>query len=238
MGFNAPYQRQSIHHDESRSRHLEPSRATAGYRSIVLLVLLLTISLVAVLPTGFLLDIPISLQLVGSNGGFHYKGIQNFPADNIWVGMKAGEHCLRYATRQYTARISQVRGGDSAMKACKETPVEIHGKVLFTDFCQDLGFWRGVWGFWVVGFGERECETEWGEFTDLGCIDRPGLLETSARRIESVLENLQPGSNWQIMCATTPANIDGHYYGGPAQCLNLGSSGVHGAWDISDASCP
>ena len=67
---------------------------------------------------------------------------------------------------------------------------------------------------------------------------------------------LPPGSNWQIMCVTTPADIDGHYYASPAQCLNLvrrlshssnsrvnptyffqGSSGIHGAWDNPDVSC-
>ena len=39
------------------------------------------------------------------------------------------------------------------------------------------------------------------------------------QRIESRLENLQPGSNWQIMCATTPAEIYGRRYGSPAACF-------------------
>ena len=95
-------------------------------------------NLVALLLTGFLLDIRTSFWFLGPKIGFYYIGTEKFSTENVWVGMKAGEHCLRYATRQYTARISEVHGGDSAMQACKDTPVEIHGNVLFTDFCQDL----------------------------------------------------------------------------------------------------
>lgn len=93
------------------------------------------ITLVALLLAGFLLGIRTSFPFFGSDVGYYYN---QFSTENVWVGTKAGEHCLRYATRQYTARISEVRGSDSAMKACKDTPMEIHSKVLFTDFCQDL----------------------------------------------------------------------------------------------------
>jgi hypothetical protein len=139
------YQRQSIPHDEPRSRHPEPSWTTVQHRSIVLFVLLPMITLVALLLAGFLLGIRTSFPFFGSDVGFYYKGADQFSTENVWVGMKAGEHCLRYATRQYTARISEVRGSDSAMKACKDTPMEIHSKVLFTDFCQDLVRPRSYW---------------------------------------------------------------------------------------------
>lgn len=55
-----------------------------------------------------------------------------------WEGLKGGEHCLRYATREYTARLSTNAIGQEAMRACKETPTEIHGRLLQTDFCQNL----------------------------------------------------------------------------------------------------
>jgi len=132
------YQHQPIPYDESRSRPPEPSWATVQHRSIVLFILFPMISLVTLLFMGFLLGIQTSFLVFNSNGGFYYKGADQFSTENVWVGMKGGEHCLRYATRQYTARISEVRGSDSAMKACKDTPVEIHNKVVFTDFCQDL----------------------------------------------------------------------------------------------------
>jgi len=150
-----------------------------------------------------------------------------------WEGLKGGEHCLRYATRQYTARLSDRLVGQDMIKVCKETPVEIHGDLLYTDFCQDLGFNRGVWGYWIVDYNEPDCETRWGEFTDLGCLD--GIAP--ARRIEARLENLRKGDDWQFMCVTTPADIDGRYYSTPAECFNQGRWGVYGSWYLHDNSC-
>ncbi|KAF9560030.1 hypothetical protein CPC08DRAFT_723561 [Agrocybe pediades] len=158
-------------------------------------------------------------------------------SEGLWQGLKGGEHCLRYATREYTARLSTIESisREGMMRLCRETPVEIHGKVMHTDFCQDLGFGRGVWGFWSVDFDEPECETRWGEFIDLGCV--LGLDSSHSLRIESRLENLQPGSNWQVMCATTPADVHGHHYGGAVECFHSPSSGTHGIWDLPDVSC-
>jgi hypothetical protein len=47
---------------------------------------------------------------------------------------------MRYATREYTARLKTIDlpAGEDAMKACRDTPVEIHGEVLYTNFCQNL----------------------------------------------------------------------------------------------------
>jgi hypothetical protein len=64
-----------------------------------------------------------------------------FDSEYQWDNIKAGEHCLRYSTREYTSRLVQVRGDhDSieAIKACRETPGEIHGRQLKSDWCQDL----------------------------------------------------------------------------------------------------
>ncbi|PPQ76666.1 hypothetical protein CVT26_013959 [Gymnopilus dilepis] len=186
-----------------------------------------------------------------------------------WENLKAGEHCLRYATREYTARL-QVQVSDDSfpelpepqaqdmLKLCRETPVRIHGRERWTSFCQDLGFGRGVWGFWVVDFEEPDCETTWGEFRDLvsmpisfvavvpsnifaqGCT--PSLTDESqdqtvVRRFSSHLENLQTGSNWQIMCTTTPADIEGHHFSTPLDCYRLARLGTYGVWDVADSSC-
>lgn len=57
-----------------------------------------------------------------------------------WESLKGGEHCLRHATREYTARLKTVDlpAGEDPMRACRDTPVEIHGQVLYTNFCQNL----------------------------------------------------------------------------------------------------
>ncbi|KJA14449.1 hypothetical protein HYPSUDRAFT_150403 [Hypholoma sublateritium FD-334 SS-4] len=152
-----------------------------------------------------------------------------------WEGLKRGEHCLRYATRQYTARLSDGLAGTDMIKACKDTPVAIHGELLYTDFCQDLGFNRGVWGYWIVDFNEPDCETRWGEFTDLVCLQI--LFRLEQKRIAARLENLRKGDDWQFMCVTTPADIDGQYYSTPAECFNQGRWGVYGSWNLHDNSC-
>jgi len=159
------------------------------------------------------------------------------PAPSTWEGLKGGEHCLRYATREYTARLSTNTIGQEAMRACKETPTEIHGRILQTNFCQDLGIGRGVWGFWIVDFDEPACQTKWDKFVDLGCEDNNPDTEMSLRRIEAHLENLQTGADWRIMCTTTPADIRGRHFFTPAECFNMGKLGVFGAWDVQDASC-
>jgi len=154
-----------------------------------------------------------------------------------WEGLKGGEHCLRYATREYTARLSTNAIDQEAMRACKETPTEIHGQFLQTDFCQNLGLGRGVWGFWIVDFDELACQTTWGNFVDLGCENSGLDTGTSFRRIEAHLDNLQIGADWRIMCTTTPADIYGRHFFTPAECFNLGKFGIFGAWDVQDTSC-
>ncbi|KAF8148846.1 hypothetical protein B0H34DRAFT_802736 [Crassisporium funariophilum] len=154
-----------------------------------------------------------------------------------WEGLKGGEHCLRYATREYTAKLPIGLTGPEAMKACKDTPVKIHGRLLYTDFCRDLALGRGVWGFWVVDFEEPACVTSWGEFVDLGCGYQAVDTISSFKRVESRLENLQIGADWQIMCVTTPADIVGRHFATPTTCQNSGKLGVYGTWDVNDESC-
>ncbi|KAF9037078.1 hypothetical protein BJ165DRAFT_1353675 [Panaeolus papilionaceus] len=152
-----------------------------------------------------------------------------------WENLRRSEHCLRYATREYTARLANAPNGADGFRACKMTPVVIHGREMHPTFCQDLGFGRGVWGFWSVDFDEPDCETRWGRFTDLSLIDSDEAKPV--RRMESKLNNLQPGSNWQIMCVTTPADIAGQHFATPAECMNAGQNGIFGLWEIKDRSC-
>jgi len=175
------------------------------------------------------------------NIGYDFSDGRIMPLEApVWEGLKGGEHCLRYATREYTARLSTNTTGQEAMRACKETPTEIHGRLLLTDFCQDLGLGRGVWGFWIVNSDEPACQTTWGKFVDIGC-ENDGLesldMKSSFRRIEARLDNLQIGADWRIMCTTTPADIDGRHFFTPAECFNLGKLGIFGAWDVKDLSC-
>ncbi|KAG2014386.1 hypothetical protein CC2G_011209 [Coprinopsis cinerea AmutBmut pab1-1] len=86
-----------------------------------------------------------------------------------WENLRPAEHCLRYATRDYTALLTGIPYGPSAVAACRETKVEIHGEELLPDFCQDLGFRGGIWGHWTVSTDEIDCITQWKDMQDKGC---------------------------------------------------------------------
>ena len=40
------------------------------------------------------------------------------------------------------------------------------------------------------------------------------------QRYESVLENLQWGDDWHVMCATTPGRVQGRFFDGPTSCAS------------------
>ena len=40
------------------------------------------------------------------------------------------------------------------------------------------------------------------------------------QRYESVLENLQWGDDWHVMCATTPGRVQGRVFDGPSSCAS------------------
>ncbi|KAF9523216.1 hypothetical protein CPB83DRAFT_698173 [Crepidotus variabilis] len=166
-----------------------------------------------------------------------------------WDPVRPGEHCLRFATREYTSKIrilDSLVAPSEAMKACREIPIEIHGQWRKTDWCQDLGFGRGVFGFWIIDFNEPQCETRWGKFNELGCsvgstnasnVEARDAKSLPSKRVESRLENLQPGSNWQIMCVTTPADIEGRHFGSPAACFKDPREGAtYGEWEVRGAT--
>ncbi|KAJ3537632.1 hypothetical protein NMY22_g5513 [Coprinellus aureogranulatus] len=133
-----------------------------------------------------------------------------------WEHLKGAQHCLRYATRQYTARLVNIPSGVPGVKACRETSALIHGVDILPHFCEDLGMAGGVWGYWIIDFEEPACLTSWGSFVDKGCDDQGTASMT--RRFEALLEHMQHGDNWQIMCATTPADLKGFHFPTPTMC--------------------
>ncbi|KAF6754038.1 hypothetical protein DFP72DRAFT_900236 [Ephemerocybe angulata] len=152
-----------------------------------------------------------------------------------WEHFKGAEHCLRFATREYTAKLVGAPPNVSPISACRETPVNIHSIPIVPDYCQDLGIAGGVWGYWTISFEEPECLTNWGDFIDRGCDD-PGS-ESMTRRFEAVLENMQDGDNWQIMCTTTPADLKGFHFPTPTMCERPGRDDVWGVWEVADLTC-
>ncbi|KAJ7711999.1 hypothetical protein B0H14DRAFT_3019760 [Mycena olivaceomarginata] len=155
-----------------------------------------------------------------------------------WEDLGADQHCLRYSTRQYTARVANVPRQYDPVQACKETAIEIN----------DRGC-RGVIGHWMVP--DPSCVTHFDSFADK--VSRPilPLIYVGAqsnhrdctgpgsgrRLIESRLWNLQGGDDWRDMCSTTPADFRGLHFEGPDSCENWGIRGVWGTWNIEDREC-
>jgi hypothetical protein len=54
-----------------------------------------------------------------------------------WEGLEAGEHCLRYGTREYTAILTHVPAGFDALEECRNIPIEVHGKFILPSRCED-----------------------------------------------------------------------------------------------------
>lgn len=54
-----------------------------------------------------------------------------------WETLVPEERCLRYGTREYTARLSNIPQGYDKMKGCRETEAEIHGNSVKPDYCED-----------------------------------------------------------------------------------------------------
>ena len=58
------------------------------------------------------------------------RRIHDEQAGISWEGLEAREHCLRYATREYTANLTHVPVGLDALEECRNKPIQVHGKFV------------------------------------------------------------------------------------------------------------
>lgn len=116
-------------------------------RRLRLLWLLLALAMASVLVSRLCLQIPGAVEL--SSLSLPWMLAQRLLADAppptedeevipTWENLRGAEHCLRYATRQYTARLANVPSDETAIRTCRETPAEIHGISMLPTFCRDL----------------------------------------------------------------------------------------------------
>lgn len=54
-----------------------------------------------------------------------------------WETLVPDERCMKYGTREYTARLSNIPQGYNKMQGCRETEAEIHGNLIKPDYCED-----------------------------------------------------------------------------------------------------
>ncbi|KAI5891829.1 uncharacterized protein SCHCODRAFT_02630138 [Schizophyllum commune H4-8] len=111
--------------------------------------------------------------------------------------------------------------------------VEVTGKVLKRPTWCDMREDHTIVGHWVVDYGEPECVSSWGWFTDKGCTAEGSGLRT----FESDLHGRLDAGAWRDMCRRTPAIVRGVKFLGAMRCYNRDDEGIWGAWDIEDKSC-
>jgi len=148
----------------------------------------------------------------------------------VWENLSSSTKCLRYGTREYSATLSHVPFGLDPLAECWKKSIDIHGRQILPSRCDTQGMCGTVTGHWIVDFSEPTCVTWWRGYDNKGCVER------GIHRYESVLENLQWGDDWHVMCATTPGQVQGRSFDGPTSCASW-RSGINGIWLVEDANC-
>jgi hypothetical protein len=54
-----------------------------------------------------------------------------------WLALESSQHCERYGTRKYWAKMGPLVGGYDPMKACWTSEIEIHGQKMKPTYCED-----------------------------------------------------------------------------------------------------
>ena len=96
----------------------------------------------------------------------------------VWQDLTASTQCLRYGTREYSAKLAHVPIGLDPLKECWKKSIDIHGRQIFPSRCDTqvcfsnlhypifgLEVFQGmcgtVTGHWIVDFNEASCVTWW-----------------------------------------------------------------------------
>ncbi|KIJ09283.1 hypothetical protein PAXINDRAFT_172547 [Paxillus involutus ATCC 200175] len=149
----------------------------------------------------------------------------------FWVDVEP-HGCTSYATREYTARLTNVPSNyNRRVEACKATPLVVHDQSYLPRTCEDNGS-NGIIGTWKVNQNQPDCVTSWTDYKVKGCTS----VGSGRRYIEHRLDNLQPGGNWREFSATTPVRFHGMQFSGAEESFQS-VWGVYGLWEIDDDEC-
>ncbi|KAI0832596.1 hypothetical protein BC628DRAFT_1414880 [Trametes gibbosa] len=145
-----------------------------------------------------------------------------------WTEPLGDPNCHAYGTRTYYSWLRDLPGDLNWREVCfNMPPVVVHGRTFTTpDKCERNGKGETI-GTWYVSGGEPACVPRWGDFSDKGCIPgKPGY-----RRFVAPIEAVARGSDAQMMCATTPATVQGTVYDFPTACEWWGKR-MMGIWEV------
>src|SRR5690349_14445881 len=71
----------------------------------------------------------------------------------------------------------------------------------------------------------------WGDFADKGCA------RMGARKYSAILWDIPWGQSWEAACATMPADVAGHHFDHPTNCVNDHGLAMWGEFEVPDSSC-
>ncbi|QRV84958.1 interferon-induced 6-16 family protein [Ceratobasidium sp. AG-Ba] len=168
----------------------------------------------------------------------------------LW-GSPKEENCVAYGYREYRARVWYVPEGADPVEVCLRTPAVIQGVGFKTPLgCVNESPKNGVIGTWYVQSNETRCTPQWSEFEDevdvitipwaylnidvILCLLTEGMY--SIWYVEGLM-GLGHQDDWNSMCESTPARLDGKAYSGPTYCEDKGVLGIYGIFDIPDEKC-
>ncbi|KXN90870.1 hypothetical protein AN958_03524 [Leucoagaricus sp. SymC.cos] len=148
---------------------------------------------------------------------------------------KDKEPCISYGTARYQAYLEYIPSSWDAYTACKETPMNIHGREVLPTECRHIG--SEMVGIWIIDFDEPSCKPWWRDTKDHGCTSRQSGIHRYEAHLEGYLEPNEYKVYWAEMCNTTPQAMFGHTYKSPTECAYWPKIGVYGFWDVPDEHC-
>ncbi|CAE6363751.1 unnamed protein product, partial [Rhizoctonia solani] len=146
----------------------------------------------------------------------------------LW-GTPTSEGCVAYGYREIRAPLWFVPEGKDPLSICVRTPASLNGVGYKTPL--GCGPKKGIVGMWYVPTNETRCMPQWSTFEDEGC------MLYGRRRKFARLMGLKSNDDWNGVCESTSASIDGKHFDGPSYCEDKGLRGIYGVFDIVDKRC-
>lgn len=158
------------------------------------------------------------------------------PHGAFWDAVSPALECLEYAKREYWATLKNIPEGWSAVDACTNLPVEIHGVTIRRPYrCALVDGSSDIRGYWMVDWDQPDCRPWWYNYQDAGCTS----YKSGSRRIEGQLVGINDKGNqdWWLLCNSTPLVWNSIAYTSPTHCQARDWGAKIGMWDVPDASC-
>ncbi|MCY1075836.1 membrane dipeptidase [Archangium lansingense] len=143
-------------------------------------------------------------------------------------GTFQSDACTGVGQRQKSSVLWGIPSGTSWETACANTGATIDGRwYARPNRCVRTS--TNMWGEFDVP--DTSCNPNWSTFKQDRCTD-------SGRRQHSAqLLNIPPNTSWESACQATGATVAGYTFLRPTRCVNKGTSGMWGEFEVNDTTC-